>query len=338
MFHLLTNYSRLVLYMQIIMPRIKKLGTASTCRGRQWHCERWSIRMAIEWSEWVAQKERIHIHHQLNNTEKRIGDRKLPVDGFNAQTQTVYQFHGCFWHGHDCALNQGKDFNEKRKKPMAELLEETRANTEYIESKGYRVVEMWECQWRETKKTKRELQRFIATEIRRKLDQVKTMSAERILSEVRNERLFGCVEVDIRVPEHLKEKFSEMCPIFKNTNISREDIGEFMKAYAEENNIMAQPRRSLIGSMKAEKILLATPLLKWYLEHGLEVTKIHQVVEFTPKPCFKTFGDAVSDARRAGDADPNKAIIADTMKLVSSCFFSGIIGEENDMFIYRKLI
>jgi len=90
-----------------------------------------------------------------------------------------------------------------------------------------------------------------------------------------------------------------------------------MKQYAEENDIMRRPRRSLIGSLKGDNILLATPLLKWYLEHGLEVTKIYQVVEYTPKPCFKSFGDAVSAARRAGDADPSKAIIADTMKLVS---------------------
>ena len=103
-----------------------------------------SMKMAIEWLEWVAQQERIHIRHQLNNTEKRIGDGRLPVDEFNAQTQTVYQFHGCYWHGHNCSLNRGKDFNEKRKKPMCELLEETRANTEYIKSKGYNVVEMWE--------------------------------------------------------------------------------------------------------------------------------------------------------------------------------------------------
>ena len=295
-----------------------------------------SIRMAVEWLEWVAHKEGIYIRHQLNNTEKRIGGRKLPVDGFHAQTQTVYQFHGCYWHGHDCSLNRGKEFNDKRKKPMAELLEETRANTEYIKSKGCRVVEMWECEWRDMKKTNRELQRFIATEVRRLLDQVKVMSPARILSEVRNERLFGCVEVDIRVPDHLKEKFSEMCPIFKNTEISRDDIGDFMKAYAEEHNIMAQPRRSLIGSMKGEKILLATPLLKWYLEHGLEVTKVHQVIEFTPEPCFKPFGDAVSDARRAGDADPSKAIIADTMKLVSCCFVVGNKGREGKHFMDRK--
>ena len=89
-----------------------------------------SIKMAIEWLEWVAYKERIHIRHQLNNTEKRIGVRKLPVDGFHAETQTVYQFQGCFWHGHDCALNWGKEYNDKRQKPMAELREETRANTD----------------------------------------------------------------------------------------------------------------------------------------------------------------------------------------------------------------
>ena len=109
------------------------------------------------------------------------------------------------------------------------------------------------------------------------------------------------MEVDIHVPPHLKEKFSEMCPFFKNTNISRENIGEYMQSYAEENKIIAQPRRSLIGSLKGEKILLAIPLLKWYLEYGLKVTKVYQVIEFSPKPCLKPFGDAVSDARRAGD-------------------------------------
>ena len=108
--------------------------------------------------------------------------------------------------------------------------------------------------------------------------------------------------------------------------ISREDIGEYMQSYAEENKVMAQLRCCLNGSLKGEKILLATPLLKWYLEHGLKVTKVYQVIEFTPKPCFKQFGDAVSDARRAGDADPTKSIIADTMKLVSFFFHLGKHG------------
>ena len=133
---------------------------------------------------------------------------------------------------------------------------------------------------------------------------------------------------DVRVPDALRPKSAEMCPIFKNIEISRDDIGQHMQTFAEEENIMSQPRRSLVGSYFSEKILLASPLITWYLEHGLEVTHIYQVVEYTPVPCFQPFGEAVSDARRAGNVDPNKAIIADTMKLV---IWSPIEGKEEEI-------
>jgi hypothetical protein len=50
--------------------------------------------MAIEWLEWEARQRDIQIRHEYNNTEKRIGSRRLPVDGFHAESQTVFQFHG----------------------------------------------------------------------------------------------------------------------------------------------------------------------------------------------------------------------------------------------------
>jgi hypothetical protein len=64
--------------------------------------------------------------------------------------------------------------------------------------------------------------------------------------------------------------------------------------------------------MFGEKIMVISPLLKWYVEHGLKVTQIHQVVEYTPATCFQKFGEQVSEARRAGDADPEKKIVAET--------------------------
>lgn len=200
---------------------------------------------------------------------------------------------------------------------MVELREETRANTEYIENEGYRVVEVWQCEWQRMKKANPVLRRFLYSEFKRPLDHCWALNKQQILESVVSGSLFGVVECDIAVPQSLKQKFGEMCPIFKNVEIGRDDIGDHMKQFAEENDVIPQPRRSLIGSLKGEKILLATPLLKWYLEHGLEVTHIYQVVEYTPKPCFKAFGEAVSNARRAGDVDPSKSIIADTMKLVS---------------------
>lgn len=203
---------------------------------------------------------------------------------------------------------------------MVELHEETEANSQYIRSQGYRMIEMRECEWRRLKKTNVNVKSFLNNKFSRPLDHCATLTHEEILEAVVDERLFGVVECDIHVPETLKEMFNEMCPIFKNVEISRDDIGEYMKDFAEEHNIMPQPRRSLIGSLKGDKLLLATPLLKWYLQHGLVVTKVYQVVEYSPVACFEPFGDAVSDARRSGDCDPTKSIIADTMKLVSYLF------------------
>ena len=42
------------------------------------------------------------------------------------------------------------------------------------------------------------------------------------------------------------------------------------------------------------------------------------MTEYTRKPCLQPFGDPVSNAHRAGDAHPSKAIFADIMKLVGS--------------------
>ena len=91
-----------------------------------------------------------------------------------------------------------------------------------------------------------------------------------------------------------------------------------MRQYAEEHDIMSTPRRMLIGSYRGDKILLATPLLRWYLAHGLVVDHVYQVVEYHREACFRHFGESVSAARREGDADPDKAIIADTMKLLGN--------------------
>ena len=42
------------------------------------------------------------------------------------------------------------------------------------------------------------------------------------------------------------------------------------------------------------------------------------IIEYEPNSCFRRFGESVSTARRAGDEDPDKAIIADTMKLLGN--------------------
>ena len=52
------------------------------------------------------------------------------------------------------------------------------------------------------------------------------------------------------------------------------------------------------------------------LDHGLHVTKIYQVTEFSPQSCFREFRESVSDARRKGDENAEKLLLGDTMKLL----------------------
>ena len=257
--------------------------------------------MAAQWLTSVSFTTGHTIRHQSNGREKRVGN--LLVDGWCAETRTAYQFHGCYFHGCPKCHTDPEETNKLNGKTMATLLADTKKHTTYLR-RHVKVVEMWECAWkRERDPPPRQKWK---------------MTQQQIITAVVDGTLFGMVECDVRVPSELRADFVEMQPIFKNTTVTRDDIGPFMRQYAEEHDIMSTPRRMLVGIYHGEKIMLATPLLRWYLAHGLDVDRVYQIVEYSPKPCFQHFGESVSTARRNGDVDPDKSIIADTMKLLGN--------------------
>ena len=80
----------------------------------------------MEWLEWESFRTDHVTRHQFNRSEKRLGKRRLPEDGWCKETKTAYQFHGCYWHDQDCNQNSNNAVNEKRNKSMLDLLEDTR--------------------------------------------------------------------------------------------------------------------------------------------------------------------------------------------------------------------
>lgn len=76
----------------------------------------------------------------------------------------------------------------------------------------------------------------------------------------------------------------------------------------------------LIGAMNARKMLLSSMYLKFLLELGLTVTKIHSAYQFKPKQLFKDLATTITDNRRMSDQDPTKKIIGDMNKLVRVSF------------------
>ena len=159
---------------------------------------------------------------------------------------------------------------------MEELHQKTEEKKKYIQDLGYECISIWECEYRQMRKYDHALSAFLSEHFPPPILR-HGATQEQLLSAIQEGNLFGFVVCDINVPEHLKEQFAEMCPIFKNINISRDDIGNVMRSYGKEHGIMQTPRRSLIGSMFGENILLYTPLLQWYLKHGLIVMNITQL-------------------------------------------------------------
>ena len=66
-------------------------------------------------------------------------------------------------------------------------------------------------------------------------------------------------------------------------------------------------------------------MLKWYLNHGLVITHIYTVVEYIPDAAFNSFMTQVAQARLDGDRDNDKALIAETMKLIGNSSYGKLI-------------
>ena len=78
-------------------------------------------------------------------------------------------------------------------------------------------------------------------------------------------------------------------------------IGEHMNDFCKNSDINFKNRKLLISGNKATKILLATPLLKWYLNHNCNIARIYQVIEFQSKNSFTSFIETVTENRILGD-------------------------------------
>ena len=115
---------------------------------------------------------------------------------------------------------------------MAVLLEDTKKNTAYLR-RHVKVVELWEWVWKEVR-NESDVKTFITPSSRPRW----IMTQHQILAAVVDGTLFGMVECDVRVPEELQDYFSEMQPMFKNASVTRDDIGPFMRQYAEEHDIL----------------------------------------------------------------------------------------------------
>ena len=100
------------------------------------------------------------IRHAHNGGEVKIGG--CLVDGYDRSTNTVYEFHGCLWHGcRQCFPRQAQTSNSNPDRTFAELREATTVKEDKIIAAGCSLVVMWECEWDRQVKTDPALQAYL---------------------------------------------------------------------------------------------------------------------------------------------------------------------------------
>jgi len=109
-------------------------------------------KQAILWLEREAKRRGIHIHHALcgHGGERwlpREGGKmkSSPVDGYHHETRTVWQFHGCPFHGcPKCFPGRQEVITDG--KTAEQLYQATVDRTASLRKRGYRVIEAWGCE------------------------------------------------------------------------------------------------------------------------------------------------------------------------------------------------
>ncbi|KAG8235576.1 hypothetical protein J437_LFUL013126 [Ladona fulva] len=100
-------------------------------------------RKALLWLVWEERERGIAIRHAGNGREARVMGVK--VDGLFGKT--VYEFHGCYFHGcvHCFAGSRDEKISNSPRETMNMRHEATLKKSSLLREGGYEVVEMWEC-------------------------------------------------------------------------------------------------------------------------------------------------------------------------------------------------
>ena len=137
---------------------------------------------------------------------------------------------------------------------------------------------------------------------------------------------FGFAEVDIEVPEELWPEFEEFPPLFINRGVPDSAVPQHMHDYLQQSGRKRSPeQKKLLGVMSAKKILLYAPLLAWYLNQGLKLTAVYRTIDYEPREIFSWFVNEVANNRRKGDAEKDKALLAEVFKLLGNSAYGKFI-------------
>lgn len=132
------------------------------CGHQQQGCPKCNLqhhisKLQIQWLDFISKIRNITIQDGKNGEEFKIPNTRFKADGYCKETNTIYEFHGDYWHGNPNIYNPcektyfGKTFGE--------LYEKTLKREQQIKDIGFNLITIWESDWIKLNKCIKILQR-----------------------------------------------------------------------------------------------------------------------------------------------------------------------------------
>ena len=102
---------------------------------------------SLRWLEQEAARRKIHLHHETCGHGGERWVERAPVDGYNHETRTVFQYHGCHWYGcRKCYPDDRNKVIARNNQTREDQFKATAERTEALRATGYHVIEAWSCE------------------------------------------------------------------------------------------------------------------------------------------------------------------------------------------------
>ena len=102
--------------------------------------------MAIKWLKTLPDYKNIQHAESKGGEYKLFKKGKQKADGYNKETNTVYEFNGCYWHGCPKCYVDNRDKVLHNKKTREQAYQDTLKKEQKIKDEGYNLVVKWECE------------------------------------------------------------------------------------------------------------------------------------------------------------------------------------------------
>lgn len=250
----------------------------------------------------------------------------------------VLEYLGCFVHRcTECKATSAQLLSTEESKEIQDRWERKRAFYETLP--GFRLKYIREHDWKAfaDKKTKW-AERLKSMKPKFLRENHRSVSADEILAAVGHEVFTGFLVVDLSTPMNNPEVLAKMRKfpiIFANHSLSeqditspcmREEMTDLPNKPGSRKYKYGQPKRLLLSGFHAKRILVSSELLKFYIQFGLVVDRVYEVIEYVESNCFEAFVDEVTRYRQEASMskDPAKEVVAQTFKLLGNASYGSM--------------